>query len=143
MKKAAYRILDANLNRCREGLRVCEEIGRFVMNSKTLASELKRVRHSVASAARGLGPGSAFALSRDAGGDVGRLSRIKSERTRHGFSDIFAANLQRVKESLRVLEEFAKLIDEKSSRRFEVLRFRVYEIEKRSFKRVAALRHLR
>ena len=51
---------------------------------------------------------------------------------RLGYCDIFGANIERVKESLRVLEEFFKLIDKKDSAKFTKLRFKVYEIEKKA-----------
>ncbi|MEW6171224.1 MAG: thiamine-phosphate pyrophosphorylase, partial [Candidatus Omnitrophota bacterium] len=46
-KKALYRIIDANLNRTREGLRVCEEILRFVLNDKKTTLEFKKIRQQI------------------------------------------------------------------------------------------------
>ena len=69
-------------------------------------------------------------------GDILRRSRFESEMKRRGLADIFAANMERVKESLRVLEEIFKLIDGKSSSRFCSLRFKVYAIEKKAMKRL-------
>ena len=43
------------------------------------------------------------------------------------ISDIFMSNIERVKESLRVLEECFKIIDEKISRGYRKLRFDVYD----------------
>ena len=40
-----YRVIDANLNRLKEGVRVIEDIARYVNNDKTLASKLKEIRH--------------------------------------------------------------------------------------------------
>jgi len=132
MKKEVYRIIDANFNRSREGLRVCEEVARFIINSPALTRDLKSVRHSIASVLKA-SPATARILngSRDSAGDVGRCSRSKSEMDRVTYGDIFTANIQRVKESLRVLEEFFKIVDKKSSSRFTDLRFRVYDIEKK------------
>ena len=39
------RIIDANLNRAREGLRVCEDISRFALGDKTATRALKSIRH--------------------------------------------------------------------------------------------------
>ncbi len=47
------------------------------------------------------------------------------------IADIFMSNVERVKESLRVLEECFKLIDEKISRGYRKLRFDTYAVEKR------------
>ncbi|MDP3804659.1 MAG: hypothetical protein Q8Q87_03805, partial [Candidatus Omnitrophota bacterium] len=83
MKKEIFRIIDANLNRSREGLRVCEEITRFALNSSSLTKELKFVRHSVTSLAKPylLRKEGAVEL-RDSVGDVGRRTRSKSEMRR-------------------------------------------------------------
>lgn len=136
MKKELFRIIDANFNRSREGLRVCEEVTRFAWNSPSLTKDLKNVRHSVSSVLKGT-PATAKILSnaRDSARDVGRRSCSKSEMDRLTYNDIFSANIQRVKESLRVLEEFFKLIDKKSSAKFTGLRFKVYEIEKKALSR--------
>ncbi|MFH0764247.1 MAG: thiamine-phosphate pyrophosphorylase [Candidatus Omnitrophota bacterium] len=135
--KKIFRIIDANLNRSREGLRVCEEITRFALNSPGLTKKLKSVRHSVTSIAKPyLLKSKGAVVSRDSVGDVGRFSRSRSEMRRRGTADIFSANIERVKESLRVLEEFFKLIDRKSSAGFTRLRFRVYEIERKAVKQI-------
>lgn len=137
MKKKLFRIIDANLNRSREGLRVCEDISRFVLNSSGLSKDLKNVRHAISDIARRepLGPELLFE-SRDSAFDVGRGSKIPSEMRRGGLADIFAANMERAKESLRVLEEIFKLIDKKLSIKIACLRFKVYDIEKKAIKRI-------
>ena len=138
MKAEIFRIIDANLNRSREGLRVCEDIARFALDSKTITGDLKKVRHSISDIAKssstefkGLG-----LEARNSEGDILRRSHLESEMKRIGLSDIFAANIERVKESLRVLEEISKLINIKSSSKFCSLRFRVYEIEKRALGKI-------
>ena len=131
------RIIDANFNRSREGLRVCEEVTRFVWNSDTLTRSLRSVRHSVTGILKDTPTVCALLLeTRDVSLDVGRKERKKSEMKRLGYSDIFSANIERVKESLRVLEEFFKLVDESSSIKFTKLRFKVYEIEKKALSRL-------
>jgi len=47
------------------------------------------------------------------------------------YCGYFYANTQRVKESLRVLEEFAKLDSPVSAERFKTLRYKVYGLEKK------------
>ena len=44
MQRAIYRILDANLDRAREGLRIIEECCRFGLNHQLLAEECKKIR---------------------------------------------------------------------------------------------------
>ena len=140
----AYRIIDANLNRSREGLRVCEEIVRFGLSSPQLTKELKSVRHAVSLIAKAhykrIG---SLSSARDSSNDVGRVSKTPSEMRRSGLGDIFTANAQRAKESLRVLEEFYKIFDRKISARFSRLRFKVYEIERKAFGRIEAVRQIK
>ncbi|MFC1592924.1 hypothetical protein ACFL4C_02810, partial [Candidatus Omnitrophota bacterium] len=66
---------------------------------------------------------------RDSRNDVGR-NLTGGELKRNGCGDIFFANIQRVKESIRVLEEFYKLIDTSCAIKLKKARFQVYEIEK-------------
>ena len=129
LSKEVLRIIDANFNRSREGLRVCEEVTRFIWNSPVLTRALKSVRHSVTDILKDT---PALFKTRDVGSDVGRKTRRKSEMRRLDYADIFSANIERVKESLRVLEEFFKLIDKSDSAKFTKLRFKVYEIEKKA-----------
>ena len=131
------RIIDANLNRSREGLRVCEDIARFALDSKALTEELKKVRHSISNIAKNLSLElKGLSSARNSEGDILRHSRFESEMKRQGLSDIFAANIERVKESLRVLEEIFKLISIKSSSKFCSLRFKVYAIEKKALGKI-------
>jgi thiamine-phosphate pyrophosphorylase len=123
------RIIDANLNRCREGLRVCEEIARFVVNDHGITLSLKRLRHKLNLASSMLAPKDGLLKERASDKDVGRLTRA-GELKRKGIEDILYANLQRSKESLRVLEEFSKLRSIEAALKFKELRFKLYEIEK-------------
>lgn len=137
MKREIFRIIDANLNRSREGLRVCEDIARFALSSKTITAELKSVRHSVSDiAVSSCKKFKDISRSRDSRGDVLRRSGFQTEMKRCDTADIFAANIERVKESLRVMEEFFKLIDKRSSSRLCGLRFKVYSIEKKALARL-------
>ena len=133
-----YRIIDANLNRAREGLRVCEEITRFILDNYKLTALFKDLRHELDSKARKTYPSSKLISQRKSYNDVGRLNH-RGELDRCNCKDVFFANIQRSKESLRVLEEFTKLLAPKSALGFKQLRYKVYEIEKESFKKVQAL----
>ena len=144
LKEEVYRIIDANLNRSREGLRVCEDISRFILNSSYITGQLKAVRHKISDIVKAsMKNGVKFLECRDSEADIGRCSRIPSQMKRRGSADIFMANIERVKESLRVLEEFFKLIDKKRSSELSVLRFKVYEIEKKAVESLGALRNIR
>ncbi len=130
-RAAILRIVDANVNRCAEGIRVVEELARFSMERGPLVEELKEIRHAVRRLAAEI-PGLSLA-HRDSAGDVGRDSATPSETSRSSLADIARANFARAEEALRVLEEFGKLIDPAAARAFKELRFRLYAIEKTHF----------
>ena len=143
MKNRSYdkdilRIIDVNLNRAREGLRVCEEVVRFVLNDASLTKGLKSIRHKIQSIIKSADTDEGLLCqARNVKDDVGtELTRLEK---RDGWRSIFFANMQRVKESLRVLEEFFKLFDRNTGERFKDLRFQVYEFEKKAIKRSKAL----
>ena len=137
---ALARIIDANVNRAKEGLRVCEEIARFLLNNRLLTLQLKRLRHRIDALVVYLPPKELLLRGRRARADVGRPAD-SYELRRKGYEDLFFANIQRVKESLRVLEEFAKLNNVSGSVRFKRLRYDVYELEKKIVERFASLSH--
>ena len=83
-------------------------------------------------------PVSLLLRERKSNADVGRFNS-SGELKRGNCKDIFWANMQRVKESLRVLEEFSKLVDIRAALGFKQLRYKVYEIEKESFKKISTL----
>jgi len=131
--KELYRIIDANFNRSKEGLRVCEDMARFVWDDKNVSASLKSVRHDLNKAIEPLGLLKVLSF-RDIQHDVGRGTTV-SESKRTQINDVFWANSQRVKESLRVLEEVTKLLDSKTSQSIKNLRYKVYAIEQKAFKK--------
>src|SRR5688500_1644505 len=100
-RREALRIFDANLNRSREGLRVCEEIARFVLEDAALTKALKTARHSIADTIKCLAVSmDEVVRSRSVASDVGKEpSRLEEGRT--GARDLFIANMERAKEALR------------------------------------------
>lgn len=136
------RILDANINRTKEGLRVCEEIARFILNSSRLTAEFKRIRHNIDSLIKRLPPNIKLIQERDSLKDIGKNIRA-NELCRADSRDIFCANIQRLKESIRVLEEFSKLSSQKAALGFKEIRYKIYAIEKKSLKEIESLRNIR
>ncbi|MDP2941618.1 MAG: thiamine-phosphate pyrophosphorylase [Candidatus Omnitrophota bacterium] len=126
---AVNRIIDANINRIKEGLRVCEEITRFLLESRALTAEFKNIRHKIDALSRRLPGAENLLKGRDSCSDVGRrISAGEFERKNAG--DIFFANIQRAKESARVLEEFSKLSSRGLALEFKKLRYRLYTAER-------------
>ncbi len=130
---ALFRIIDVNLNRSQEGLRVCEDITRFILNDKKLTGSFKTLRHKIKRVAKKLNAKKGILLleSRNIKKDIGKKIGI-GERKRKNILDIFCANIQRTKESLRVLEEVTKLVDKTLPKNFKAMRFRLYELEKKN-----------
>lgn len=129
--KAVYRIIDANINRLKEGLRVCEEIARFMLDNRALTAEFKKARHKTEALLKALPKKAELIEERQSSRDVGKRIYV-NELKRRDCQDIFFANIQRVKESIRVLEEFTKLINKKSAVGFKELRYDVYGLEKKA-----------
>jgi len=136
--KSIKRIIDANINRLKEGLRVCEEIARFIIESHSLTSDFKRIRHEIDRLVKNVSGNTRLALiiERDSLRDVGKNINTK-ELNRGNYQDIFFANMQRAKESARVLEEFSKLSSKNVAIRFKKIRYDIYEVEKKTAKRIS------
>jgi thiamine-phosphate pyrophosphorylase len=123
------RVVDAAANRAREALRAAEDYCRFVLNDAFLTGELKAMRHGLAAALAGLAP-RALLAARDTGRDVGTALTAPAEAERTSLLNVARANLKRLQEALRSLEEFAKVDDPERGRALEALRYRSYSVEK-------------
>jgi len=127
--KKIFRVLDVNINRVKEGLRVCEDITRFILNDPASTKSLKSLRHKVEDAiAKSSISKMLLCQARDVKRDC--ATEICDLEHKKSWQAIFFANIQRAKEALRVLEEFSKLFEEKMSENFKSLRFNIYEQEK-------------
>jgi thiamine-phosphate pyrophosphorylase len=119
-----FRVIDANLNRLKEGIRVIEDIARYGHNNKKVASKLKQLRHK-----SNIDDLQNLLASRDSINDVLRPT-ISSEMDRNGLKSIIVANYKRAQESSRVLEEMYKIIDPALSETFKQIRYELYTLEK-------------
>ncbi|TLD88113.1 thiamine-phosphate pyrophosphorylase [Helicobacter sp. MIT 05-5294] len=118
------RIMDANLNRLREGIRVIEDILRYGLNHQSFALTLKHLRHQCR-----LESYLDLLELRDSKNDVLKVS-TKEEQSRENLQSVLIANFKRTQESARVLEEILKLDSIKESERFKKIRYELYELEK-------------
>ncbi len=123
------RILDAAANRAREALRVVEDYCRFVLNDAVLSGELKTLRHQLAALLAELPPAQLLE-ARDTLGDVGTGISTPQEQERASLTDVVRANLKRLQEALRSLEEFGKLHSPELGQGLEQLRYRSYTLER-------------
>ncbi len=124
MTNSNLRLLDANLNRLREGIRVVEDIFRYIYNDKLTSSKLKNLRHLSR-----LQNYTDLLKCRDIKNDVLKKS-TSSEQSRDNLDSILIANFKRAQESSRVLEEFTKLISIEDSENFKYIRYELYDLEK-------------
>ncbi|MHB9156200.1 MAG: hypothetical protein ACYC5N_11035 [Endomicrobiales bacterium] len=119
------RIIDANLNRAREGLRVVEDTARFVLRSGRWYKRARAARHRLDTLTRPLYP--VLLKQRDSRSDAGRTL---PEGKRASLEAVLAANFRRVEESLRVLEEYSRLISPAAGPALKAMRFSIYILEK-------------
>ena len=119
-----YRVIDANLNRLKEGIRVIEDIMRYRDNNKNLSRQLKDLRHKAR-----VNETRELLKYRDSINDVLRASS-QSELNRSDTLSILTANFKRGQESARVLEELYKLKNIEYSENFKYIRYELYNLEK-------------
>jgi thiamine-phosphate pyrophosphorylase len=120
-----FRLIDANLNRCREGLRVIEDTARFILEEEKIYKNIRSLRHELQGLTKGIYP--ELLLNRDSINDSGRAIK---EGKRKSIKEVLIANFKRAQEALRVLEEYGRLISPSAGAGFKKIRYDVYNIEK-------------
>jgi len=123
------RLIDANLNRLREGIRVIEDVNRYIHDDPLLTPRFKQLRHRIQDA---YSP--KRLVYRDIQNDILKKT-IPSELERTSLDDIVIANFSRTQESSRVLEESFKLNDSSLSELFKSIRYELYDLEKLYFEK--------
>jgi thiamine-phosphate pyrophosphorylase len=123
------RILDVNLNRLSEGLRVVEDIVRLGLEKPRLLAGVRSLRTRIGKETRALRK--RVILSRQSETDLGRGDRFDRAK-RKSLEDVLLANFRRAEEAARVLEEVLKLSDKALAARFKAVRFRLYDLEKQA-----------
>lgn len=129
------RILDCEANRVAEGLRVLEEVARFLLAEVSLAAQAKELRHRLRQAL----PARAVA-GRDAEHDPGRTLTASNQAGHTRLTDLLRANAARVQEGLRSLEEFGRLAEPALATAAAELRFAAYTLESHLLARLPAWR---
>ncbi|MFM2430744.1 MAG: Thiamine-phosphate synthase [Cyanobacteriota bacterium] len=126
--RALLRILDANLDRAREGLRVIEEWCRFGLERADLTDRCKDLRQQL-----GQWHSDAMRAARDTPGDPGTQLTHAQETQREDITQVLRVNLARVQESLRVLEEYGKVDRVEFAAAVKQIRYQVYTLESALF----------
>lgn len=121
---SVLRLLDANLDRAREGLRVLEDWARFGLDRADLVARTKDMRQRL-----GRRHHPCYKQARHAAGDpaTGMAHPAQAERRRPAA--VVAANAARVQEALRVLEEFGRLADPALAAEAAAIRYALYDLE--------------
>jgi thiamine-phosphate pyrophosphorylase len=132
-KQQIYRVLDANVNRLREALRVIEEYYRFIDERPMVCGRLKKLRHALVDIEQALGR-SELLVNRDTAGDCFADRNRPEELDRgRGLGALLTANFKRGQEACRVIEEYAKVEGHGGARLSEkakTVRFKLYAFEK-------------
>lgn len=105
----AYQIIDANLNRIREGMRCVEEAIRYDRKLEANYDTYRALRHrfsDIEQKLRNLYP--QILENRNMNTDKG--TEAQSVVTRKNLNELVKANINRVSEGLRVVEEYLKLL---------------------------------
>ncbi len=128
--KNIFRVLDANLNRLREALRVVEEYFRFIASRPITAGALKRLRHDLEKIECVLGPRWLLG-SRDTRSDPFSHGNRPEEMDRSTAIAIVSAGFKRAQEAARVIEEYSKITEFPFlSGKAKAIRFSLYALEK-------------
>jgi thiamine-phosphate pyrophosphorylase len=122
--RARHRLLDANLDRAREGLRVLEDWCRFGLEAEALVRRLKDLRQRLGQLHR-----DAYKWARHTAADPAAGLAHPAQAARLQVADVLAANAARVQEALRVLEEFGRLEDPTLAREAAAIRYALYDLE--------------
>ena len=118
------RLIDANLDRAREGLRVVEDWCRFGLERRDLVAELKDWRQRLGRLHRDV-----YKQARSTANDTGAGMGHPAQCERISPQQIVAANCGRVQEALRVLEEYGRSIDPPLASESATIRYGLYDLE--------------
>ena len=116
---AVHRVLDANINRASEGMRVLEDIARLVLENQSLCRSIKQCRHALRTQTPTVN-------SRDSASDVGATVSTPQETERNSLHDVAIAAGNRCAEALRVVEEFLKITSTLNN--VEAIRYEMYDL---------------
>ncbi len=117
-------LIDANLDRAREGLRVMEDWCRFGLKRSDFSIQIKDWRQQLGGHHHKIYRKARLTSNDPAMGVSHPLQKVRSTP-----EAIFIANSSRVQEALRVIEEFTKLTDPNLCKIATKIRYETYEIE--------------
>jgi len=123
-RAAIDRLLDANLDRAREGLRVLEDWARFALDRPDLVARSKDLRQRLGRLHQ-----ERYKLARHTASDPAAGMTHPAQADRQDGASVLAANAGRVQEALRVLEEFGRMEDPLLAAEAAAIRYALYDLE--------------
>ncbi len=123
-RAAIDRLLDANLDRAREGLRVLEDWARFALDRPDLVARCKDQRQRLGRLHQ-----ERYKLARHTASDPAAGMTHPAQAERQDGASVLAANAGRVQEALRVLEEFGRMEDPALAAEAAAIRYALYDLE--------------
>ena len=117
-------IIDANLDRAREGLRVMEDWARFGLSRKDLVIKIKDFRQIL-----GKNHLNFYKESRNYIDDKCRGIAHSAQKERKTPESLISSNSARVQEALRVIEEFSRNHNLELSKIASEMRYEIYNLE--------------
>ena len=119
-----YQIIDANLDRAREGLRVLEDWARFGLSKEKYVERIKNYRQIL-----GKNHLEVYKQSRNHNEDKCKGLSHEEQINRKTSEQIISSNSGRVQEALRVIEEFSRLHNHELSKIASEIRYEIYTLE--------------
>ena len=119
-----YQIIDANLDRAREGLRVIEDWARFGLSNEKFVERIKNFRQIL-----GKNHLEVYKQSRNHIEDKCKGLTHEEQIKRRTPDQIISSNAGRVQEALRVIEEFSRLHNPELSKIASEIRYAIYTLE--------------
>lgn len=131
--KKLFRLIDANINRVCEGVRVLEDITRFYDDDRLLSSRLRNFRHVLRKRLSDDILISTRNIKTDVGCTITKNSTCDDKST---LFELKLANMKRVQEGIRSIEESLKVVDQYDDAKFfESLRYESYDLEAELFRK--------
>ncbi len=119
-----FQIIDANLDRAREGLRVLEDWARFGIGGNDCVIKIKNFRQIL-----GKNHLEVYKQSRNYTEDRCKGLTHQEQSKRETPEEIISSNAGRVQEALRVIEEFSRLHNHELSKIASEIRYEIYTLE--------------
>ena len=119
-----FQIIDANLDRAREGLRVLEDWARFGLGGNDFVAKIKNYRQIL-----GKNHLEVYKQSRNYIEDQFKGLIHQEQSKRKTPEQVISSNSGRVQEALRVIEEFSRLYNHELSKIASEIRYEIYTLE--------------